>query len=163
MEITGTRLTTCVALRKEIQFLTRKGYLFEFMPVGKSRRDKTPPKRERTPPRQPPPPPHHKVINFIAGGSDISGKTYSQAKRIARDVRVRVAQTSINNGYPALIFDEKDTGQVTEPQQDSLVISLPVGNCLIKRILVDNGSAANIMMLTTLQHHYITTNGFGRK
>ncbi|XP_074356281.1 uncharacterized protein LOC141695980 [Apium graveolens] len=36
-------------------------------------------------------------------------------------------------------------------QQDELVISLPIGNCLIKRILVDNGSASNIMMLNTLQ------------
>ena len=40
---------------------------------------------------------------------------------------------------------------MTEPQQDSLVISLPVGNCLIRRIIIDNGSAVNIIMLETLQ------------
>ncbi|XP_074326783.1 uncharacterized protein LOC141664728 [Apium graveolens] len=48
------------------------------------------------------------------------------------------------------MFDESDTKNIREPQQDELVISLPVGNCLIKMILVDNGSAANIMMLSTL-------------
>ncbi|XP_074351792.1 uncharacterized protein LOC141690937 [Apium graveolens] len=48
------------------------------------------------------------------------------------------------------MFDESDKKDIREPQQDGLVISLPVGNCLIKRILVDNGSAANIMMLSTL-------------
>ncbi|XP_074347614.1 uncharacterized protein LOC141686480 [Apium graveolens] len=80
-----------------------------------------------TPARQPTPPPHHKVINFIAGGSEVCGSTYSQAKMMARETDIRVSQ------------------------QDGLVISLPVGNCLIKRILVDNGSAANIMMLNTLK------------
>ncbi|XP_074351897.1 uncharacterized protein LOC141691049 [Apium graveolens] len=48
------------------------------------------------------------------------------------------------------MFDESDKGNIREPQQEGLVISLPVGNCLIKRILVDNGSAANIMMLSNL-------------
>ena len=45
---------------------------------------------------------------------------------------------------------------VTEPQHDSLVISLPVGNCLIRRILIDNGSAVNIIMLETLQQMGLT-------
>lgn len=77
---------------------------------------------------------------------------------------MRVAQASIkNNGFSALIFDESDREHVTEPQQDSLVISLPVGNCLIKRILVDNGSAANIMMLITLQHMGLAESDMIRK
>lgn len=57
----------------------------------------------------------------------------------------------MSSNIPSLIFDESDRKFVTEPQHDSLVICLPIGNCLIKRILVDNGSAANIMMLNTLQ------------
>lgn len=52
---------------------------------------------------------------------------------------------------------------MTEPQQDSLVISLPVGNFLIKRILVDNGSAANIMMLSTLQKISLAESDMVRK
>ncbi|XP_074378137.1 uncharacterized protein LOC141719655 [Apium graveolens] len=50
----------------------------------------------------------------------------------------------------SLMFDQSEKKNVRELQQDGLVISLPVGNCLIKRILVDNGSTANIMMLSTL-------------
>ncbi|XP_074377880.1 uncharacterized protein LOC141719400 [Apium graveolens] len=56
-----------------------------------------------------------------------------------------------NNNLPALMFDESDKRSIRETQQDGLVISLPMGNCLIKRILVDNGSAANIMILSTLK------------
>ncbi|XP_074341969.1 uncharacterized protein LOC141679367 [Apium graveolens] len=48
------------------------------------------------------------------------------------------------------MFDESDKKNIREPQQDGLVLSLPVGNYVIKRILVDNGSASNIMMLSTL-------------
>ncbi|XP_074347067.1 uncharacterized protein LOC141685890 [Apium graveolens] len=40
---------------------------------------------------------------------------------------------------------------VVAPHHDGLVISLPVENCLIKRILMDNGSASNIMMFDTLR------------
>ncbi|XP_074342923.1 uncharacterized protein LOC141680652 [Apium graveolens] len=99
-----------------------------------------------------PPPPHHKVINFIAGGSDVCGATYFQAKRIARESNVHVARTNLQvSNIPIVYFDEEDRSGQREPQYDSLVISIHVGNCLIKRVLVDNGSAANIMMLTTLK------------
>ncbi|XP_074351466.1 uncharacterized protein LOC141690577 [Apium graveolens] len=57
-----------------------------------------------------------------------------------------------NIRLPALMFDESDKRNVREPKQDDLVISLPVRNCLIKKILVNNGSAANIMMLSTLKY-----------
>ncbi|XP_074342482.1 uncharacterized protein LOC141680053 [Apium graveolens] len=104
-----------------------------------------------TPVRQPPPLPHHKMINFIAGGSEVCESTYSQAKRAYRETDIRVTQVGVgNDSLPSLMFDESDKRNIREPQQDGLVISLPVGNCLIKRILVDNGSAANIMMLRTL-------------
>ncbi|XP_074327823.1 uncharacterized protein LOC141665741 [Apium graveolens] len=116
--------------------------------VGK---DVSPRRNNVTPLRQSPPPPHHKVINFISGGSEICGLTYSQAKRESREIDVRVTQVGVgNDNLPSLMFDESGKKNIREPQQDGLVISLPVGNCLIKRILVDNGSAANIVMLSTL-------------
>ncbi|XP_021773526.1 uncharacterized protein LOC110737475 [Chenopodium quinoa] len=39
-----------------------------------------------------------------------------------------------------------------EEHHDGLVISLPVGYYLIKRILVDNGSSANIIVLDIVKH-----------
>lgn len=144
-----------IALKKELQFLVKKGYLSEFIHNDKFtnvRRDRTPTRRNRTPPRQSPPPPHLNIINFIAGGSEICGATYSQAKRTVRETGLRVARVVIkDNKTPKLMFDESDREFVIEPQHASLVISLPMGNCLIKRILVDNSSVVNIMMLNTLQ------------
>ncbi|XP_021726860.1 uncharacterized protein LOC110694008 [Chenopodium quinoa] len=41
---------------------------------------------------------------------------------------------------------------VVEGHHVGLVILLPVGNCMIKRILIDNGSSTNIIMLDSLKH-----------
>ncbi|XP_074352133.1 uncharacterized protein LOC141691298 [Apium graveolens] len=83
----GHKAYDCVALRKELQFLTRKGYLTKFMVSKKTSyvgNDVSPKRNNVIPLRQPPPPPHYKAINFISGGSEICGSTYSQAKRASR-------------------------------------------------------------------------------
>ena len=136
----------CVTISREIQTLVKIEYLTEYM-AGHKERGNT------TPPRQPPPPPHHKVINFIASGSEMCGMTYSQEKRIAREPKTRLLHADIAKvKSPIIQFDETKMEYVTEPQHDSLVISFPVGNCLIRRILIDNGSAIKIIMLETLGH-----------
>lgn len=70
----GHKENDYVALRKEIEVLVKEGYLTEYMSTHKS----TIVIKDRTPPKQPPPPLHHKVINYIAGGSELYGATYSQ-------------------------------------------------------------------------------------
>ncbi|XP_017256033.2 uncharacterized protein LOC135147082 [Daucus carota subsp. sativus] len=139
----GHKASDCVALRREIQYLVKKGYLTEFM-TGKS--------VAKTPEKLPPPPPYQKVVNFIAGGSEVCGATYSQAKRIARRKGKQVnVLDAREDDMTELVFNWSDRKTVQEPQQDGLVISLQIGNCLIKRVMVDNGSAANIMTRNTLQ------------
>ncbi|XP_056685961.1 uncharacterized protein [Spinacia oleracea] len=75
-----------------------------------------------SPSRPPPSPTYTKTVNFIAGGSNICGLTYLQQK-----------------------------GDVTHKHHDGLVISIPVGNCMIRRVLVKNGSSTNVMMLDALK------------
>ncbi|XP_074367624.1 uncharacterized protein LOC141708052 [Apium graveolens] len=121
-------------------------------------------RRERMPPCQPPSPPHYKKINFIVGGSDVCGATYSQAKRIARDSSIHVARADIQvSNIPRVYFNKEDMSSQREPQYDSLVISIPIGNCPIKRVLVDNGSTANIMMLTILKQMGLAESDMSKK
>ncbi|XP_074342261.1 uncharacterized protein LOC141679745 [Apium graveolens] len=64
----GHKAYDCVALRKELQFLTRKGYLTEFMASKKMSHvgtDVSPRRNNMTPLRQPPPPPHHEGQRYV--------------------------------------------------------------------------------------------------
>lgn len=74
--------------------------------------------------------------------------TYSQAKQIATHARVKTLCTDIMRvTLPIIQFDESDREHMTELRHDSLVISMHMGNFLIKRILVDNKSVFNVMRI----------------
>ena len=51
--------------------------------------------------------------------------------------------TKVNN--PAINFTEEDARRLHHPHDDALVISLSIANFNIRRVLVDNGSSANIL------------------
>ncbi|XP_056695121.1 uncharacterized protein [Spinacia oleracea] len=48
-------------------------------------------------------------------------------------------------------LDESDVGDISDKHHDGLVISIPVGNCMIKRVLVNNGSSTKVMMIDALK------------
>ena len=143
----GHTTDECVALRKEVAYLLKKGYLKELL----SDRSKASGKdRESKQGGPPPPPPIVKTICFISGGSEVCGLTYSAAKRHAKESNKEQPDKREKSKIDIpIMFEESDA---VEGHHDGLVISLPVGNCMIKRILVDNGSSANIIMLDTLKH-----------
>ncbi|KAF3530082.1 hypothetical protein DY000_02040906 [Brassica cretica] len=51
----------------------------------------------------------------------------------------------ISGGTDEISFTAKEQEKVLTPHHDALIISLTVANCLVKRILVDNGSSSNII------------------
>ncbi|XP_074293576.1 uncharacterized protein LOC141620663 [Silene latifolia] len=53
---------------------------------------------------------------------------------------------------PAISFDEADVPDEAEHHHDALIITLSIGNCLVKKILVDTGSSVNLIMLETLKN-----------
>ena len=54
-------------------------------------------------------------------------------------------------GTDDISFTAKEQEKVLTPHHDALVISHIVANCLVKRILVDNGSSANIIFQAAYQ------------
>ena len=51
------------------------------------------------------------------------------------------------NSYPTLSFSEEDKIGTTQPYDDALLITLIIGDYDVKRVMVDSGSAAEIVYL----------------
>ena len=51
------------------------------------------------------------------------------------------------NSYPILSFSEEDKIETTQPHDDALLITLKIEDYDVKRVMVDGGSAAEIMYL----------------
>ncbi|KAI3824953.1 hypothetical protein L1987_06426 [Smallanthus sonchifolius] len=141
----------CNSLRKEMSYLLSKGHLKEFL--GK-RREKAQ-DHVRIQKRATSPLPDAKVINFISGGSDICGTSYSAAKRNAKEAKTekgdRPTKTSTLTEKKVISFDEEDINNVQDPHHDSLVITLYIANHFIRKILIDGGSSLNIIQLEVLK------------
>ncbi|KAF5764494.1 putative retrotransposon gag domain, aspartic peptidase domain superfamily [Helianthus annuus] len=141
----------CIALRKEIGYLLSKGHLKELL-GRKKQRTQDP---ERIPEKAPAPPADAQVINFISGGSDICGTSFSAAKRHAKeakmDNRERPIRTSSVSEGKVITFDEDDRIHIQDPHHDSLVITLFISNHFVRRILIDGGSSVNIIQLDVLK------------
>ncbi|KAF3579349.1 hypothetical protein DY000_02031035 [Brassica cretica] len=108
----------CVAMKIEVNELLKKGHLREFLSENaKSHLSKEAMGKpiEAAPVS---PPRQDRVIHVISGGSEISDE---------------------------ISFTAKAQERVLTPHHHALVISLTVANCLVKRILVDNGSSDNII------------------
>ncbi|KAD4585878.1 hypothetical protein E3N88_23479 [Mikania micrantha] len=141
----------CIALRKEISYLLRKGHLKELLGKKKERRQDSNgfPKRAASPPKD------AKVINFISGGSDICGTSYSAARKHAKEAKMeygeRPTKTSTLTTETVVSFEEQDRENILDPHHDGLVITLYVDNHYVRRILIDGGSSVNIIQLETLK------------
>ncbi|XP_022893840.1 uncharacterized protein LOC111408298 [Olea europaea var. sylvestris] len=123
----------CLQLKEEIERLLRRGLLAKYV---KNDRD-----RQRL---EGLPPPRAGVINMIIGEVASSGDSNSTRKSYARSAGVCSIQkkTKFNQ---SITFDEEDLISITYPHDDALVIVGDIANFDVKRVLVDGGSAANVL------------------
>ena len=103
-------------------------------------------------------PVHSKVVNCITGGSEVCGLTYSTAKRHARQgldghpiPRLSRPKEDLELQAMKISFDQDDLDDTYQKHHDGLIIQLIVGNCLMKRVLVDGGSSANVIFFDTIK------------
>ncbi|XP_074314221.1 uncharacterized protein LOC141649429 [Silene latifolia] len=102
-----------------------------------------------------PPPLYSKVVNVITGGSEICGLTYSATKRHATKTKGHKPESSCRvsrNDLSAVTFDETDIQDEGEQHHDALIITLSIGNCLVRKILVGTESPVNLITLGTLKN-----------
>ncbi|KAF3553292.1 hypothetical protein F2Q69_00013404 [Brassica cretica] len=144
----GHKTEDCVALKIEVNELLRKGHLREFLSdkakshLSKETTGKPTEATPVSPPRQ------DRVIHVISGGSEISGISHATAKKSTWNTKhgLKAAKTKrLLLGIDEITFTAKEQEKVHTPHHNALVISLTVANCLVKRILVDNGSSNNVI------------------
>ncbi|XP_074298413.1 uncharacterized protein LOC141629287 [Silene latifolia] len=138
----------CYTLRKEVKFQYDRGNLDHLLPGGSTKVHSA----NQVLPT--PPPMCTRIVNVITGGSELCGLTYSAAKRHATQTKGDKPEFSCRvsrQDLPAVTFDETGAQNAPEQHNDALIITLPIGNCEVRKILVDTGSSVNLIMLETLK------------
>ncbi|XP_043701413.1 uncharacterized protein LOC122651907 [Telopea speciosissima] len=156
----------CRQLNDEIEALIQRGRLSRFIKrEGNNRRSdyraREPEGRQRSPPRADKEEPHRgkphtenvplREITTIFGGLGMGGETSNSRKQHARNVlqaEVTVKKRRIDHH---ITFSDEDLEDIQSPHDDALVIKMVIANCTVGRILVDNGSSADILYYDALE------------
>ncbi|XP_013594346.1 uncharacterized protein LOC106377622 [Brassica napus] len=150
----GYKTEDCVALKIEVNELLQKGYLREFLWEKAKNLLSKETARKSTETKPASPPRLDQVIHVISGGSEISGINHAAAKKSTRNAKLGLEtskSTRLLMGTDEISFTTKEQEKVLAPHHNALVVSLTVANCLVRRILVDNGSSSNIVFQTAYQ------------
>ena len=152
----GHRTDDCIQLKKEIEYLIRRGYLRRFIAPENQPQNQA---HNQAPAQQPPPPPRQTTtqhqqplgeIHVISGGFAGGGESSSARKAHLRSIRSEeIAEVQAVSKLPRLdtsiMFFDSDLEGCQHPHDDPLVIRAVVANKTVHRVLVDNGSSADII------------------
>ncbi|XP_060968384.1 uncharacterized protein LOC133035951 [Cannabis sativa] len=99
------------------------------------------------------PPYIKKNVNMISGGSDLSGNSVRASLAHSRRIHSIKAMTVIDNEGPdvQISFNQGEASELEHPHDDALIITLDVAHVRMKRMLIDTGSSANILVAEVLK------------
>ena len=145
------RTDDCIQLRKEIEYLIRRGYLRRY--IASEGQDQAQP----PPPWQPTPTQHQQPlgeIHVVSGGFARGGESSSARNAHLRSIRLgEVMEVQAVSKLPrldtAITFSDSYLGGCQHPHDDPLVIRAVVANKTIHLVLVDNGSSTDIIFTST--------------
>ena len=143
----GHRTDDCIQLRKEIEYLIRRGYLRRYIASEGQDQAQPPPSRQPTPTQHQQPLGEIHVISGAFGGD---GESSSAMKAHLHNIKSgEVMEVQAVSKLPrldtAITFSDSDLEGCQHPHDDPLVIRAVMANKTIHRVLVDNGSLADII------------------
>ena len=143
----GHRTKDCIQLRKEIEYLIRRGYLRSFITSeGQGQAQQPPPPRQTTTQHQQPLGEIHVISGGFAGGGESSSARKAHLRSIRSGEVMEVqAVSKLPRLDTAITFSDSNLEGCQYPHDDLLVIRAVVANKTIHRVLVDNGSSADII------------------
>ena len=152
----GHRTDNCIQLRREIEYLIQRGYLRRFISPGNQAQNQAQ-NQNPTPTQQPPPrqttTQHQQPlgeIHVISGGFSGGGESSSTRKAHLRSIRSAdmgeiQAVSKLSRIDTTITFSNSDLEGCQHPHDDPLVVRAIVANTTVHRVLVDNGSLADII------------------
>ena len=146
----GHQKDDCIQLRKEIEYLIRRGYLRRFVSSKGQNQVQPPPHRQTTTQHQQ----LLREIQVISGGFAEGGESSSARKAHLRSIRSgEVMEVQAVSKLPrldiAITFSDSDLEGCQHPHDDPLVIRAVMANKRIHWVLVDNGSLADIIFASS--------------
>uniref|UniRef100_A0A2N9E4H4 Uncharacterized protein n=1 Tax=Fagus sylvatica TaxID=28930 RepID=A0A2N9E4H4_FAGSY len=143
----------CVALKEQVETLIRQGKLQKYVNRPTNTRPGKPPvQREQAEPNRPGP---VGEIRTIVGGPASGGTSRASRKAYARQVHnIMVVQRPPKNirlDDQIISFSEEDARGTHQPHDDALVITINIAGFTTRRVMVDNGSSADILYLPAYQ------------
>jgi hypothetical protein len=143
----------CVALKEQVETLIRQGKLQKYVSrPANARPTKPPAQREQAEPNRPGP---VGEIRTIIGGPASGGTSRASRKAYARQVHnIMVVQRPPKNirlDDQIISFSEEDARGTHQPHDDALVITVNIAGFTTRRVMMDNGSSADILYLPAYQ------------
>ncbi|XP_057747913.1 uncharacterized protein LOC130967109 [Arachis stenosperma] len=154
----GHTTDECVIAKDLLERLARQGHLDKFI-AGRMQKNTTsasdlaaagPSSKEKDKtPTQP-----RGIINCISGGYAGGGHTSSARKRTYR------AMLAVTNApkvprpaedFPEMTFGSTDFNQTDANYDDPVVISIQLGDLIVRKVLLDPGSSADVLFFTTFE------------
>ena len=143
----GHRIDDCIQLRKEIEYLIRRGHLRRFV-ASKGRDQASTPS-----PLHPAPTQHqqplgeiHVISGGFAGGGEsiLARKAHQRSIRSGETLEIQ-AVSKLPRLDTTITFSDFNMQGCQYPHDDPLIIRAVVAKKTVHMVLVDNGSSANII------------------
>ncbi|XP_068492034.1 uncharacterized protein [Phaseolus vulgaris] len=141
----GHHINNCLALGHQLDELVKSGFLKDYLAGSSKTTTLAVPEEDQAHEI-----PIHGEIHTISGGFSCGGCTASQCKRYARSVTSVVVQVAVDDPVDVdLAFTRADLHDVVPHDNDPVVISVVTTGRKVHRVLVDQGSSADVMFLST--------------
>ncbi|XP_068463951.1 uncharacterized protein [Phaseolus vulgaris] len=138
-EAFGHHINNCLALGYQLDELVKTGFLKDYLVGSAATTVPTVPEEGHTHEM-----PVHGEVHTISGGFSGGGPTASQRKKYVRSVSSVAEEFSDDPWESDLVFTRADLRDVVPHDNDPVVISVVTAGRKVHRVLVDQGSSADV-------------------
>ena len=141
-------------MKKQIEVLIRQGKLKKF--VRWDNQDTRPPKLEENKNRLEDRPRDiigeiHTIVGGLASGGTLRSSRKAYARQAHNILVTQRSQKNVKLDNQVITYNKDDARGIHQPHDDALVVTMTIAGFITRRVLIDNGSSANIIYLPAYQ------------